>query len=132
MGAPYAPPTPCTADTFKPFINPVTYDVRDAWNPCGGKTSKEDSLCPVHRKMLNKACMHGGLIQFSSNIRVPLDAIEKGGCAFPASYIGLITTTGTLKAAVGAKVFTDLKTEKFEISNMSQMSSAALKAFGTP
>jgi hypothetical protein len=127
---PYSTPAKCQAESFKPFINPITKDVKESWESCSKKATGGDVLCSVHRKMLNNACAHGGLVQNKTNVRVPFEAVDKGGCAFPASFIADATSKGAGKKAAGTKFFTDLKFEKFEINNRDHIKNAFLSLHG--
>lgn len=129
---PYSRPEPCKAESLKPFINPITKDVKDSWEPCSKRANKDDVLCPVHRRMLNTACAHGGSDQFKTNVRVPFEAISKGGCAMPAqSMAAALLTNGTPTAKTeGTKFFTGKSLTKLEINDRDQILNAFLIAYG--
>lgn len=124
--------TPCQADRFKPLINPITKEIKDAWEPCGKHAILGDVLCSIHRRILNETCAHNGAYTYKTDIRVPLEAINMGGCAFSPVFIGGITEAGKTKMEDGKKFFTDAKIEKFNVSDAEHLTYAIIMFFGKP
>jgi hypothetical protein len=129
---PYSKPERCGAESFKPFINPITKDVKDSWDVCSKRATKDDVLCSVHRKMLNNACAHGGLVQFKTNVRVPIEAIDKGGCALPAQTIveAMVPKTKAAAATFFGKPPSTSAT-KFELNSKDHLKNAFLAQHGS-
>lgn len=128
--APYANTVKCGAESLKPFINLIDHSTKDAWEPCSKKATTGDVICSVHRKMLNEACARSGIIQCKTRIRVPISALEKGGCAFPPDV--LRTNIASITKTAGKAYFVNQGREKVEIDTTSDIGHALGILRGAP
>ena len=132
-------PERCKAESFKVVEDWVSGagSTKESWEMCRKRVVKGDVLCAVHRRMLNQACAHGGLVQFKTNVKVPFEAIDKGGCALPAPSVADAVLNDTKKAvrakAEADKYFEDIEAgmTKFEINNREHILNAFLKFHGS-
>lgn len=122
----------CQAESFHPFINPITRDIKDSWEPCNKNAVMNDVLCSVHRKMTNQACASGGMAVQKTIVRVPKVAFDRGGCAYPASFIAaaLSGKWTTAKTAAAALLSAAGVADKVRLNIPAEMQATFLEAHG--